>query len=93
MPHTQLPIDFGATSARPSDQVLHLRDEIARAWSLPLGKHVEVTFHPAFPMDSINGVLELRAAPAFPWDPHQPLALRVAGNDFSTRDIARWRLR
>lgn len=47
---------------------------------------------PTAPFSSVVGLLELRAAPDLPWDPHHPFALRIAGQDFTTRDIEHWRL-
>lgn len=70
----------------------HLLDEIARIWSLPLGERAEITFRPAFPLPAISGLLELRTDPAYPWDARRPLALRIAGCDFTSRDIERWNL-
>lgn len=73
--------------------VPHLRDEISRVWGLPLGERVEITFRPTFSVPGVIGRLELRASPTrSPWDPHEPLALRVAGCDFTSRDIERWTL-
>lgn len=97
MPATQLAFALDASPASaPSgeaDALPHLRDEIAKVWGLPLGERVEIAFHPSFPLVSIAGLLELRASPArYPWDPHEPLALRVAGCDFTSRDIERWSL-
>jgi hypothetical protein len=82
-----LPIDatFGPEPSAPPE----LRDEIARAWSLPLGERVEVSFRDG-QLDTLAGVLELAAAPDFPWNPREPLTLRIAGFVFSTRDIERW---
>lgn len=94
MPDAQLPLTFDTSPSLPPGPVPHLRDEIARAWGLPLGEHVEITFRPAFTVPAVNGLLQLRASPArYPWDPHEPLALRVSGCDFTTRDIERWSLR
>ena len=88
----QLPLSFDSSPTLPSGPVPHLRDEIARVWSLPLGERVEITFRPAFPVPAVAGLLELHSAPAFPWGPRQPLALRIAGCDFTSRDIERWKL-
>jgi hypothetical protein len=35
-------------------------------------------------------LLELADAPDFPWNPRQPLQLRIKGFVFNSRDIARW---
>ena len=82
-------LDF-SSRAEPSAPLPHLLDELAQVWGLPLGERVEITFRPAFPLPAVNGFLELAADPAYPWDAHQPLALRVAGCDFTHRDIERW---
>lgn len=84
---TSLPLDVAynpAPSAAPQ-----LREEIAQAWGLPLGERVEICLRNG-QLDAIAGVLELTAAPDFPWNPRQPLQLRIAGFTFSSRDIERW---
>jgi hypothetical protein len=89
MPEHQpdLPLDaaFNPEPAAPPE----LRDEIAHAWSLPLGERIEISFRNA-QLDTLAGVLELAAAPDFPWNPRQPLHLRIAGFVFSSRDIEYW---
>lgn len=74
-------------SAAPS-VVPELRDEIAAAWGLPLGERVEICLRDGG--STITGKLELLRAPDYPWDPHQPLRLAVAGLVFSSREIERW---
>lgn len=91
MSDDQLALAFGSTPILQPGAVPHLRDEIARVWSLPLGECVEIVFRPGFNLAAVTGLLELRDAPATPWDCHQPLSLRVVGCDFSTRDIASWK--
>lgn len=82
---THLTLD--ASSERmESAAALGLRDEVARLWSLPLGERVEVFFKDG-QLDNITGVLELAADPAYPWNPREPLALRIAGFTFSSRAI------
>lgn len=66
-----------------------LRDEIAATWGLPLGEKVEVFFRGG-QLDAITGLLEIAAAPDFPWNPRQPLQLRVAGFVFNSREIEHW---
>jgi len=89
----QFALAFDPSPVLQPGVVPHLRDEIARVWGLPLGERVEITFRPAFSVPAIGGLLELRASPArYPWDPHEPLALRIAGCDFTSRDIERWTL-
>lgn len=69
--------------------VPELRDEIARAWGLPLGERVEIRFRGG-QLDAATGLLELLTAPDFPWDSRQPLQLRLAGFTFGSRDIESW---
>ena len=83
---TSLPLEAGY---HPTPAVPDLRDEIARAWGLPLGERVEIGFRDGA-VTAIVGVLELAAAPGYPWNPRQPLQLRVAGFGFSSREIERW---
>lgn len=93
MPDDQLALTFDSSPTLQPGPAPHLREEIARAWGLPLGERVELTFRPGFPLASVVGLLELRVSPDFPWNPRQPLALRIAGQDFSSRDIDHWKLR
>jgi hypothetical protein len=65
-----------------------LRDEIAATWRLPLGQRVEVGINGQ--RSVVTGILELFYAPDYPWDPHQPLQLRISGLIFSSREIERW---
>ncbi len=84
---TSLPLDLTyhpAPGAPPG-----LREEIARAWGLPLGERVEISLR-GDSLDAVAGVLELAAAPDYPWNPRQPLRLRVNGYIFDSRAIARW---
>ncbi len=69
--------------------VPQLRDEIATAWRLPLGQRVEVCLRGG-QRSAVTGILELLRAPDYPWDPHQPLKLAIAGLIFSSREIDRW---
>lgn len=91
MPEHQdnLPLDtpYQPAPAAPPE----LRAEIARAWGLPLGARVEIALRDDS-LDTITGVLELVASPDFPWDPHQPLRLRIKGFIFDSRAIERWSL-
>jgi len=65
-----------------------LRDEIAAAWSLPLGQRVEVFFRGQ--RSAVTGILELLQEPDYPWDPRQPLKLGISGLVFTNREIASW---
>lgn len=84
---TSLPLDAPHSPAPAAPP--ELRDEIARAWSLPLGERVEISLRDG-QLDTIRGVLELAAAPGYPWNPREPLPLRIAGFAFSSREIVRW---
>jgi hypothetical protein len=65
-----------------------LRDEIAAAWGLPLGRRVEVSLRNQ--RCALQGILELQRAPDYPWDGRQTLQLAVAGFVFSSRDLECW---
>ena len=69
--------------------VPELRDEVAKLWRLPLGERVEVCCGVGS-RSAITGILELHASPPYPWDPRDPLRLRIAGFVFSSREIDRW---
>lgn len=86
---TQDEFGFDAPYAPAPAALPELRDEIARVWALPLGERVEVSFRGG-ERAVIAGVLELADPPAYPWDPHEPLRLRIAGLPFSSREIDRW---
>lgn len=83
--------EFGFDKAyTPSQAVLpELRDEIARIWGLPLGERVEICLREN-ERSAATGILELVSSPAYPWNPHEPLHLRIAGLPFTSRDIERW---
>ncbi len=91
MPDGELPLAFESSPFLQPGPVPHLRDEIARAWGLPLGEQVEIALLRG-PCDSLRGRLHLVASPDLPWDRHQSLALSIAGVPFSSRDIDHWRL-
>ena len=86
---THLPLE--ATFSVAPESPPELRDEIASIWGLPLGKRVSVSFRDS-KLAGVAGVLELVTAPDYPWNSRQPLRLRVAGCDFSARDIEHWNL-
>ena len=66
-----------------------LRDEIAKAWGIPLGQRVEVCLKGGERF-AATGILELISTPDFPWDARKSLKLRLSGLNFTTRDIDRW---
>ena len=84
---TSLPLDMDYSTAPAV--VPELRDEIARAWGLPLGERAEIRFRGS-QRAAITGILELLSSPDYPWNPRQPLQLRIAGFIFSSREIERW---
>lgn len=92
MSENQLPLDLDLPYAPAPAVEAGLLAEIAERWGLPLGRRVEVAFRPGVALPTLDGVLELSRPPEFPWNPREPLALRVAGVEFSSRDIARWML-
>jgi len=69
---------------------LGVRDEIAAAWGLPLGERVTVCVGDAN-ASGVTGLLEVLDPPNYPWDPRQPLRLRIAGFVFGSREIASWK--
>lgn len=89
MPEQQISLGFDLPHSSAPAVVPELRDEVAQAWGLPLGERIEVSFRSG-ELDAIAGTLELLSAPDYPWNPHQPLQLRIAGFVFSSRDIERW---
>jgi len=88
MSDQQLRLGFDSGFNAAPVAVPELRDEIAAAWSLPLGQRVEVSFRGQ--RSAVTGILELLRAPDYPWDPRQPLKLGIAGLVFSSREIASW---
>jgi len=67
-----------------------LVSDIAKAWSLPVGKRVRVYLKDGENLPVLEGHLELESAPDVPFDPRQPLSLRIRGYVFSNRAIAGW---
>jgi len=89
MPEHQSQLPLEVTVERAPVAAPELRDEIAAAWSLPLGQRDEVGLR-GNARSVITGKLELDATSDFPWDPHQPLRLRIAGLILSSREIDHW---
>jgi hypothetical protein len=89
MPEHQDSLPFDASHQPAPAAPPDLRDEIGRAWGLPLGQRVEISLRNDS-LAAITGVLELAASPDFSWDARQPLQLRVRGYVFSSRAIVRW---
>lgn len=85
LPLDDFALDYSPAPAAPPE----LRAEIAAVWGLPLGERVEVDLRDGS-VDALTGTLELAASPDFPWNPREPLQLRIAGIVFSSRDLARW---
>lgn len=89
MAEQQINLGFVDSYSLAPAVVPDLRDEIATAWGLPLGDRVEVCFRGS-QRAAIAGTLELITSPDFPWNPHQPLQLRISGFIFNSREIERW---
>ena len=89
MGEQQISLDLDVAYSAAPAVVAELRDEIAHAWSLPLGQRVEVCFRGG-QRSAVIGVLELLSAPDYPWNPRQPLKLQIAGLVFSNREIGCW---
>ena len=73
----------------PPDPRSEFYNEVSTAWQLPVGRVVRIDLH-GHDLPSLQGLLELPRAPDLPLDPHQPLFLRIAGVEFSSRQIAAW---
>ena len=78
------PIQVGMQTDDP------LLADIAAAWALPVGKRVRVQLKASENLTLLEGRLDLAAAPEVPFDPRQPLSLRVSGYVFSSRSITAW---
>ena len=89
MTEDQFAFTFDLTPATEPAVSPDLRDEIAGVWGLPLGEKVEVFLRNS-QIDTVSGILELADAPDYPWNPRQPLRLRIAGFVFSNREIGHW---
>jgi hypothetical protein len=66
--------------------------EIARVWNLPIGRRVRLRLRADESLPNVDGCLEIVAAPATPFNPKEPLTLRVRGYKFSSRAIIGWSL-
>lgn len=91
MPENQTDFAFTEEPSLQPGPVPHLRDEIARIWSLPLGENVDITLLRGS-CTALRGRLQLECTPALPFDRHQPLMLSISGVLFSSRDIEHWKL-
>jgi hypothetical protein len=85
----QFNLNFHAPYSAAPPVTAELRDEIALAFGLPLGRRVEVCFRGS-QRAAVTGILELLSTPDFPWEPRQTLRLHIAGLEFSSREIERW---
>lgn len=73
----------------PGHPLADLIDDVARTWSLPLGRRVRVDLA-GESMDELRGFLELARAPDLPLDPRQALSLRIGKVVFSSRQVTGW---
>ena len=78
-----------APQLHPPDPRSRFYDEVSSAWQLPVGRVVRVDLRD-HDLPSVQGPLELSRAPDLPFDPRQPLVLRTAGVEFTSRQIAAW---
>ena len=67
-----------------------LVSDIAQAWRLPIGRKVRIHLKDIENLPVLDGRLELASSPDLPFDPRQPLSLRVRGYVFSSRAITGW---
>ncbi len=91
MTENQTDFVFASEPSLQPGPVPHLRDEIARIWSLPLGETVDLTLLRGS-CTALRGRLQLECTPGLPFDPRQPLTLSISGVLFSSRDIEHWKL-
>lgn len=89
MPEHQASLPFDLSYQPAPGAPPEMRDEIAHVWGLPIGAHAEITLRDES-LDTVSGLLELVSTPDFPWNPRQPLQLRVNGFVFDSRAIERW---
>jgi len=81
--------DGPAPHLHPPDPRSGFYGEVSTAWQLPVGRVVRIDLHD-HDLPSLQGLLELARAPDLPLDSRQPLVLRIAGVEFSSRQIAAW---
>lgn len=62
--------------------------DIARVWSLPIGRMGRIHLKDGENLPVLDGRLELASALDLPFEPRQPLSLRICGYVFSNRAIA-----
>jgi len=65
--------------------------EITRLWNLPLYQRARLTLR-NHALDELCGRLELVSSPDLPLNPKHALTLRVAGVEFSSRQVTSWTL-
>jgi hypothetical protein len=73
-----------ATSLLPT-----LDEEIAALWHVPIGKRVDVSLR-RHDLTGTRGRLEIARAPDWPFNPRQPLALRIGHVGFTHQQIESW---
>lgn len=89
MAEHQISLGFDADHAVAPSAPVEILEEIAKAWSLPIGEKIEVTLRSG-DVARLVGKLELISVPSYPWDGREPLRLRITGFVFSNRDIEHW---
>ncbi|MFA6962165.1 MAG: hypothetical protein WC205_15525 [Opitutaceae bacterium] len=83
--------DGPAPELSPPEPLADLVTDMARLWSLPLYQKARLTLK-AHSLDEVSGRLELVSAPDLPLNPTHTLTLRVAGVEFSSRQVIAWTL-
>jgi hypothetical protein len=63
--------------------------EIAQVWRVPVGWRVRVELR-GHDVPSMQGLLEIAAAPDFPFDSRRVLRLRIGSVEFTHRQIEAW---
>jgi hypothetical protein len=72
-----------------TDLAPNLTDEVARAWGLPVGRWARVTLR-GHAVDELTGLVQIEGLPDLPFDPRQPLRLRIGRESFTSRQVTGW---
>jgi len=66
-----------------------ITDELAAAWSLPIGRHLHVELR-GHEVAGLRGLLQVVSMPEYPFDPRRALHLRIGHVSFTSQQIASW---
>jgi hypothetical protein len=84
--------DEGASpQVQPDDPNSAFYEEVTGLWQLPIGQAVHVALR-SHHFAELQGRLLLAHAPDLPLDVRQPLSLRIAAIEFSSRQVIAWAL-